>query len=159
MSAHGSSGQKVESATVGMCQRKEREDFITFLQQSGTYAESYVTCQIVSGQHNAFAEPCRTRGVVQQHYFIIGEVCIRHIFFCKTVGVGFFHFIVQMFEETLNGFSVALVQAAEVVEREHAAQSGKPLFLQMLPNGIAGEEEYRFGMVNDVVHIVGVEIL
>ena len=64
-----------------------------------------------------------------------------------------------MFEETLDGFSVALVQAAEVVEREHAAQSGKPLFLQMLPNGIAGEEERRFGVVYDMMDIIGVEVL
>ena len=159
MSAHSRSGQEVESATVSMCQRQEREHFITFLQQFGTDAESYVACQVVSGQHNAFAETRRTRSIVQQHYFVIGKVGISHIFPCETIRIGFFHFIAQMFEETLDSLSVTLIQAAEIIEREYSAQAGKPFFFQMLPNGIAGKEEYRFGMINDVMYIIGVEIL
>ena len=64
-----------------------------------------------------------------------------------------------MLEETLDSLSVTLIQAAEIVEREYSAQAGKPFFFQMLPNGIAGKEEYRFGMINDVMYIIGVEIL
>ena len=64
-----------------------------------------------------------------------------------------------MFEETLDSLSVTLVQTAKIVEREHTAQSGKPFFFQMLPDGITGEEEYRFGMIDDVMYIIGVEIL
>ena len=59
----------------------------------------------------------------------------------------------------MYGFSVALVQAAKVVQRKYAAQTGETFLFQMFPNGVAGKEEYGFGMIDDVMHIVGVEIL
>ena len=64
-----------------------------------------------------------------------------------------------MLEETLDGFAVPLIQTAEVAQREHTANSGKPFFFQMFPNGIAGEEERRFGVVYDMMDIIGVEVL
>lgn len=35
----------------------------------------------------------------------------------------------------------------------------EPFFFQMFPNAVAGEKEDRFRMVDDVVHIIGIEIL
>ena len=64
-----------------------------------------------------------------------------------------------MLEETLDGFAVPLIQTAEVAQREHTAKSSKPFFFQMFPNGIAGEEERRFGVVYDMMDIIGVEVL
>lgn len=39
------------------------------------------------------------------------------------------------------------------------AQPGEPFFFQMFPNAVAGEKEDGFRMVDDVVHIIGIEIL
>ena len=64
-----------------------------------------------------------------------------------------------MFDEALDGFSVALVQTAEVGQRKYAPQPREAFFFQVLPNGVAGEEEYGFGMIDDVMYIIRVEIL
>ncbi len=69
------------------------------------------------------------------------------------------HLLIYMFQETVDGFPVALVQAAEIGEGKHGTQSGETFFFQLLPDGIAGEEEYGFGVVDNMVYVVWVEIL
>ena len=49
-----------------MCQRQEREHFVPFLQQLGTYAEGDVAGQVVSRQHDAITESGGARGIIQQ---------------------------------------------------------------------------------------------
>ena len=69
------------------------------------------------------------------------------------------HFIVQMFEETVDCFTVTLVEAAEIRKGEHGTQSGQAFFFQMIPNGIAGKEKNRFGVGDDMMYIVRIKIL
>ena len=157
--ADGRGGKEIECAAVCMCQRQEREHFVPFLQQLGTYAEGDVAGQVVSRQHDALTESGGARGIIQQHDLVVGKVRVNDVFLTESVRVGRFHFIAQMLEETLDGFAVPLIQTAEVAQREHTANSGKPFFFQMFPNGIAGEEERRFGVVYDMMDIIGVEVL
>lgn len=74
-----------------------------------------VACQVVAGQHYALAEAGGARGVVEQHYFFIAQVGIADVFASESLGIGLVHFLIDMFEEALDGFAVALVEAAEIV--------------------------------------------
>ena len=137
MRTHGSGCQEIESTTVGMCQRQEREYLVSFLQQSGTDAESDISRKIVSRQHDAFAGG--------------GQCGVFDVFPAEAFRIIFVHLLIDMFKEPIDGFAIALVQAAEVGKGKHGTQSGKTFFFQVFPNGIAGEEEYGFGVVDDVV--------
>ena len=159
MRTHGSGCQEIESTTVGMCQRQEREYLVSFLQQSGTDAESDISRKIVSRQHDAFAEAGGSRSIVQQHHLVVGQCGVFDVFPAEAFRIIFVHLLIDMFKEPIDGFAIALVQAAEVGKGKHGTQSGKTFFFQVFPNGIAGEEEYGFGVVDDVVYVVRIEIL
>ena len=69
------------------------------------------------------------------------------------------HFIVEVYQKLLDGFSIPLIKTAEVGERKDSAQSGQLFFFQVFPDIVAGKQEDGFGMIDDVVHIVGRKVL
>ncbi|EEF91459.1 hypothetical protein HMPREF2531_05107 [Bacteroides intestinalis] len=69
------------------------------------------------------------------------------------------HFFIQVFEETIDCFTVALMQATEIGKGEYGTQSGQAFFFQMFPDGIARKEENRLGVVDDMMYIIRIKIL
>lgn len=62
----------------------------------------------------------------------------------------------------LEGFHQARVAAydgREVGEQNHAHQAGHAVFVQVLPSLVAHEEQLGFGVVDDVVDVVGLELV
>ena len=64
-----------------------------------------------------------------------------------------------MFQEFLNRFAVALVQATEVCQWKDGTDAGQSFFFQSFPDGVAGEKEDRFRMIYDMVYIIRIEVL
>ena len=114
MRADGCCRQKVECATVGMGKRKERKYFISLFEQFGTNAESDVAGKVVAGQHDSFAETGSTGSIVQEHYFIVGEGSVLHIFAGKSFRITGMHLFIGILQKLLYCLSVTLIQATEV---------------------------------------------
>ena len=58
-----------------------------------------------------------------------------------------------------NIFPISLVEATIIVEGNNTPHLIEFLHLDMLPRQTAGKKQHGIGMVYDVVHIIGIEIL
>ena len=159
MSSDGGCGQEVEGTTVGVGEGKERQHFIPFFKEFGTNTESDIAGKIVACQHYTFTKTGGSRCVVQQHNLVIGQRRVLDVFARESFRICSVHFIVEVYQKLLDGFSIPLIKTAEVGERKDSAQSGQLFFFQVFPDIVAGKQEDGFGMIDDVVHIVGRKVL
>ena len=123
------------------------------------HTETGIPCQIISGKHHAFAESRRTRSVIDKTYLIVAQLGIFYIITGKTVGISFFEMLVDISKILHNIFPISLVEAAIIVEGNNTPHLIEFLHLDMLPRQTAGKKQHGIGMVYDVVHIIGIEIL
>ena len=151
--------QEIERATIGMRQRQETEFAFPPVQHAKLDAVHHITRQVVSCKHDTFAESSRAGSIVQQDHFVVIQFRIFDIVLAETVRILLRHLLIHPFQELLNAFTIALMQAAEIGQRKNTTHVLDHLFFQRIPNTVADKKENRFRVIDNMVYIVRTEVL
>lgn len=122
-------------------------------------AETGISGQIVSGKHHSFAESRRTRGIIDEAHLVVVELGILDIFLAKPMRIGLFEVLLHIGKILHDVLTVALVETAVIFERDGASHLIDFLHLDMLPGKTSRKKQHRIGVVDDVMHVVGIEVL
>ena len=84
---------------------------------------------------------------------MVGDVLLAEI-----LGIFFAEELVQVLAGIVH-FLAAGDEDGEVGHQEDAFQQGHGVFVQVFPNHVAHKEQLGFGVVHDVVYVVGLEFM
>ena len=141
-----------------MSQRQETQLSFASEQDIERTGIRHIASQIVSRQHYSFTEAGRTGSIIQQDYFIIVQISVSDIFTGEPIRIFFRKPAIEFFQELLNILSVTLMQTSEVRQWEYASDFTDFLFFQSIPNPVTHKQKDRFGMIDDMMHIIRIEI-
>ena len=159
MRTHGQRHQQVECTTIGMSQRQERDALAPLVVQVRPNAEHHITRQVVAREHDALAESGRPRGVVDEYHLVVVEVGIANVVAAEPVRIGILETAFHVAQTLGYLLAVALHEAREILQRNGGTHLGQLLHLDILPNVLAHEKQYRVGVVDNVVYVVRIELL
>ena len=97
-----------------MRQRQETEFAFPPVQYAKPDAVHHIPRQVVSGKHDAFAESGRAGSIVEQDHLVVIQFRIFDIVLTETVRVLLRHLLIHPFQELLDAFTIALMQATEI---------------------------------------------
>ena len=79
--------EEVDHAAVDVCHREEAQQGLLSADDASLDAESEVPCEVITREHDPFAEARRTGGVVQYEKLFIRGMVVADILGAHTCGV------------------------------------------------------------------------
>ncbi len=166
VAAHGQRRQEVERAAVGVGQRQERQRAAAPLEIARSGAgidriagEEHVAREVVHGEHDAFRVAGGARRVVEQHHSPVLHLGIGDVLGAEAARIGRAEALGQLLHEPDGTVSGPLEDDVEIGQREDRLHLRNALLLDHVPEVVAQEEQAALRMVDDVVHVVGMEVL
>ena len=159
MRSDGHGNEKVERAAVSVSQRNKAEFRVAAEKDFQFSTADHIACEVVACEHHTFAETCRPGCIVDLNYIFILDIGVMNVIFRESFRIVFDHLIIHAEQKLLDGFAVALMQAAEVSEREDTADLFDLVLFQIIPDAVADEKENRFGMVDNMMDIIRIKVL
>ena len=167
VASDGQRREKVECTAVGVCQRQERERASAALEivraglgVYGSSGEEHVARQVIDREHDAFRIAGRSRGVVEQDHPVVGNLVEADMLRSEPFRIGFAEVIFAVLLEIRQFLRIpALVDRVQVREREDGFDFPDLVGFDRVPERVAQEKQSAFRMVDDVDHVVGMEIL
>ena len=158
MATHGELIQELECQSVHVRHGQHAYQFVAGFQRQYLEGELGVGPQAAVGQHYAFRVAGRTGSIVDDGQLFGLVFVVIDVFLAEVLG----EFLAEHLVEVLAGVSnpfVARYQQGEVGHHEDAFQQRHGAFIEVFPYLVAYEKELGFGVVHDVVHIVGLELV
>ncbi len=166
MAPHGQRRQEVERAAVGVGQRQERQRAAAPLEIARSGAgidriagEKHVAREVVHGEHDAFRVAGGARRVVEQHHSPVLHLGIGDVRGAEAARIGRAEALGQLLHEPDGTASGPLEDDVEIGQREDRLHLRNALLLDHVPEVVAQEEQAALRVVDDVVHVVGMEVL
>ena len=122
-------------------------------------SEEDIAGQVVDREHNPFTKAGSAGSVVQNGHCVVIQIRILDVVDGEAVGVSFAVMVVDVALVFAQCVTMAFIQAAVVGERKDGFDAFDLIAFDGVPVDVADEKELRARMVNDVMDIVGVEIL
>ena len=151
--------EEVEGTAKGVGQGENAQYARTAVVELIDDSKGDIRGDVVHGEHHTLRESRGTTRIAQEAHLVVAHLGILDVVGRETSGVAVAIVLNDVFLEGGNLLAIALEDAAEVGEREYGLDAHHLLLVNHIPEGVAQEEEFRLGVVDDVVDVVGVEVL
>ena len=150
--------QELKCKSVHVCHWQHAYQLVTGFQRQHFKGEFGVGPQAAIGEHDAFRVAGCAGGIVDDRQFFGLVFVIVDMLFAEVLG----EFLAEHLIEVLAGIGDTFVtrhEQGEVRHHENAFQQGHGAFIEVFPYLVSYEKELGFGVIDDVVHIVRLELV